>query len=302
MSKKTTEETSSDTKVNDTSSAQKKMCGVIMPIANTAGYELGHWKDVLNIIEDALKESEFEAKLVSERIDIGLIHEQIVTNIYENEIVICDVSSKNPNVMFELGMRLAFDKPTIIIKDELTNYSFDIGGILHLEYPSSLRHNKIENFKHDLRRHVEATYKRSKTENEYSPFLKSFGRNIIAKSITNSEISESQFIIDKLNKIEQKLRVDNNQIINNYGRVRTGKQLTSYSHFSAIDDKTKDRIFPYLLNFYPQDFLDDKVENGFPVTLLTELKNLIEKEFSIQLSEDMIFSLIVERINSTYDK
>ncbi|WP_353118770.1 hypothetical protein [Myroides odoratus] len=55
-----------------------------------------------------------------------------MNNIYNDEIVVCDVSSKNPNVMFELGLRLAFDKPTIIIKDEKTGYSFDTGVIEHL--------------------------------------------------------------------------------------------------------------------------------------------------------------------------
>jgi hypothetical protein len=33
---------------------------------------------------------------------------------------LCDVSGKNANVMFELGLRLAFDNPTIIIKDDKT--------------------------------------------------------------------------------------------------------------------------------------------------------------------------------------
>jgi len=40
-------------------------------------------------------------------------------------MIVCDISGRNPNVMFELGLRLAFDKPAIIIKDEITPYSFD---------------------------------------------------------------------------------------------------------------------------------------------------------------------------------
>ncbi len=55
-------------------------------------------------------------------------------------IVVCDISARNANVMFELGMRLAFDKPTVIIKDERTPYSFDISSIEHLDYPSDLRY------------------------------------------------------------------------------------------------------------------------------------------------------------------
>jgi hypothetical protein len=54
------------------------------------------------------------------------------------------VSGKNPNVMFELGIRLAFDKATIIIKDDKTDYSFDTSVIQHIPYPRDLRHNQIE--------------------------------------------------------------------------------------------------------------------------------------------------------------
>lgn len=40
--------------------------------------------------------------------------------------------------MFELGMRLTFDKPTIIIKDNTTDFIFDTGPIEHLQYPKDL--------------------------------------------------------------------------------------------------------------------------------------------------------------------
>jgi hypothetical protein len=74
----------------------RKKCGIIMPIAETEGYNRDHWKDVLTILLDAVKETEFEPRLVSDDVAIGLIHDRIVTNIYNDEIVICDVSSKTP--------------------------------------------------------------------------------------------------------------------------------------------------------------------------------------------------------------
>ena len=76
---------------------------------------------------------------------------EIIQNLYENPGLVCDVSGKNPNVMFELGLRLAFDKPTIIVKDNKTSYSFDTSAIEHLEYPRDLRFSKIVEFKKTLR-------------------------------------------------------------------------------------------------------------------------------------------------------
>ena len=61
------------------------------------------------------------------------------------------ISSYNPNVMLELGVRLAFNKPTIIIKDEQTKYIFDIGLIRTLEYDSAFMYEKVIKFHENLK-------------------------------------------------------------------------------------------------------------------------------------------------------
>lgn len=191
---------------------QAKKCGIIMPIADNVGYPLGHWRDVLAIIEEAFEGTEFEPNLVSKKDSIGLIHESIVTNIYSNEIVVCDVSTKNPNVMFELGMRLAFDKPVIIIKDEKTDYSFDTGLIEHLNYPSSLRFQDIVLFKRDLLNRAKATYEAAKDPN-YSPYLKSFNKAIVPARIENIEVTDLQYLVDSVKNISSDVERLTNVII-----------------------------------------------------------------------------------------
>lgn len=197
-------------------------CGIIMPIAQHGDYPQDHWKDVLNILIEAINETEFEPSLVSDDPAIGLIHDRIVTNLYTNEIVICDVSSKNPNVMFELGLRLAFDKPTIIIKDELTGFSFDTGIIEHIPYPSSLRFSQIVHFKAELIKRIKATYETSISDTNYSPFLKSFGKRIVPAKIDGQEISESKYIIESLNGLQQEFRYLRNRVYTNENEIRHG--------------------------------------------------------------------------------
>jgi hypothetical protein len=187
-------------------SKPKPKCGIIMPIADHSEYPQGHWKDVLSIFIQAINETQFEPRLVSDDGAIGLIHERIVNNIYSNEIVICDVSSKNPNVMFELGLRLAFDKPTIIIKDEKTGYSFDTGVIEHLTYPSSLRFSQVIDFKQELIKRINATYAISKAEPNYSPFLKSFGKTIVPATIHQTEVPESKYILSMLESLSNDIK------------------------------------------------------------------------------------------------
>ncbi|MDP2893821.1 MAG: hypothetical protein Q8N78_05570 [Sulfurimonas sp.] len=122
------------------------ICGLIMPISEIDGCLPEHWEEVREIILETLEKTIFKPQLVSHSEDIGVIHKKIIENLYKNPVIICDVSGKNPNVMFELGLRLAFDKPTIIIKDYETNYSFDTSPIKHLEYPRDLNHSKIKKF------------------------------------------------------------------------------------------------------------------------------------------------------------
>lgn len=149
-------------------------CGIVMPISRIDGLEPEHWLEVLGILKDVAKTAGFESDLVSASEFAGVIQSRIVQNLYSNEIVIVDVSGKNPNVMFELGLRLAFDKATIVIIDDQTDISFDTGPIEHLIYPRDLRHGKIIAFKDQLLKKLKATYAKSK-EPDYSTFLKHFG-------------------------------------------------------------------------------------------------------------------------------
>jgi hypothetical protein len=91
------------------------LCGIVMPVSTCDGCTAEHWLEVQEILSEAIKAADFAPQLVSDADDVGIIQKRIIHNLYENPIVVCDVSGKNPNVMFELGLRLAFDKPTIII-------------------------------------------------------------------------------------------------------------------------------------------------------------------------------------------
>lgn len=159
----------------------KMICGIVMPISSIDGCNESHWADVLEIISEAIEDAGFDANLVSNADEVGIIHKRIIQNLYDNPIVVCDVSGKNPNVMFELGMRLAFDKPTIIIKDDRTSYSFDTSAIEHLEYPRDLRFSKITEFKDKLSQKIRATYEKSTADGNYTTFLKHFGEFTVAK-------------------------------------------------------------------------------------------------------------------------
>lgn len=229
----------SDIKDPDKKSATKK-CGLIMPISAIDGCGESHWDQVRAIIKEALADLDIAVELVSEADEVGVIQGRIIQNIYDNDIVVCDVSCKNPNVMFELGMRLAFDKPAVVIKDELTAYSFDTSPVEHLTYPRGLHYHQIQEFKVKLRAKVVATLQAS-TKPEHTSFLKHFGKFVVA-GIDQKPVGKEEYLLAKLDDLTREM-----------GRLRVEQQ-----EFSAAFMRPSARNFPLNSSIQsPEEFVID---------------------------------------------
>ena len=202
-------------KKNSNKAEKRKYCGIVMPISAIDGLTSDHWKEVLSIISESILLADFEPNLVSNGSDVGVIQKRIIQNLYNNPIVVCDVSAKNPNVMFELGLRLAFDKPTIIIKDDKTKYSFDTSPIEHLEYPRDLRFSSIVKFKEELSKKIQATYQASVDNPKYTTFLKHFGEYKIS-NLEETEITSEKYILESVNVLKQEIQSLRRETRSNY--------------------------------------------------------------------------------------
>lgn len=183
---------------------KKLNCGLIMPISAIDGCPAEHWLEVKSIITEAvasIPDPVFTVRLVSDADAIGVIQKRIVQNVYSSDVVVCDVSGKNPNVMFELGLRLAFDKAAVIVKDDKTDYSFDTSIIEHVQYPRDLRFQKVVDFKAILAQKVMATHKEASVNSEHSPFLKNFGDFRVA-SLSQTEVTPDKMILEMLSDLQ----------------------------------------------------------------------------------------------------
>jgi len=214
MSSKSIPKTEKVVDPKEATEAKELTCGIVMPIAAIDGCSEGHWSEVKKIIEEAVRDAGFNPRLVSDSEDIGTIQSRIVNNLYKDPVVVCDVSGKNPNVMFELGMRLAFDKAVILIKDDKTSYSFDTSCIEHLNYPRELRFHQIIDFKKKLAEKIKASYEKSITEANYSPYLKHFGEFTAAK-IESKELPQAEYIIENLRVLTKSVEDLKNSQFNN---------------------------------------------------------------------------------------
>jgi hypothetical protein len=183
-------------KPNKEESVSPPICGIIMPMSAADTLSKAHWEDVHAILRAALASVGFEARIVSTADEVSIIQKRIVSNLYADPIVVCDVSAGKPNVLFELGLRIAFDKPVVIIKDDKTPYNFDTAPVEHLEYPRDLRHGQIEVFKSELAKRVRATFEASQKDG-YKSFLQSFGPFSVAK-LDQKEVGPADYRLDQI--------------------------------------------------------------------------------------------------------
>lgn len=236
----------------------KPVCGIIMPISSIDGCSKEHWDEVQSIISEAICIAGYKPNLVSNAEDIGIIQNRIIQNIYNNDIVVCDVSGKNPNVMFELGMRLAFDKPAIIVIDDKTDYSFDTSPIEHLSYPRDLRYSAILSFKEQLASKIKATDEKAKSDPTYTTFLKNFGTFEIAHvekkegTINDLLLEKMDFITHRLYRLEDRLNItisDANTIDGIiFEKIQDfcSKEKIPIEHLKEGPSILRDKLFVYL--------------------------------------------------------
>lgn len=137
---------------------KEKNCFIIMPIADVDGYPQGHFKHVYeNIIAPACDLAGYKAQRADEVKASNLIHLDILNKLIEAPIAICDLSTRNPNVLFELGIRQAFDKPVVLIQEKGTPRIFDIAPLRYLEYSKEMKYHEVLRSQQELKESLQAT-------------------------------------------------------------------------------------------------------------------------------------------------
>ncbi len=112
-------------------------CFVIMPIGKKTTKEYEENMAVFkNIIEKAVLNSGFKIKCYHSELinDPGAIPAQIIKSLANDDIVIADLRRSNLNVIWELGVRHAFAKKSIMIYSQDTEAFFDTSSYRMARY------------------------------------------------------------------------------------------------------------------------------------------------------------------------
>ncbi len=164
-----------------------------MPISDCEPYPIGHFKRVYeHIIKPACIKSGFKPIRADDVLKTNFIAIDVIKLIVNSDMAICDLSSRNPNVFYELGIRQAFNLPVTLIKDSITERVFDIQGFRDIEYDENLRIDNVDKAINTLSETIANTYETK--GDEVNSLISLLG--IHPAKITNSvEISKDTEII-----------------------------------------------------------------------------------------------------------
>lgn len=132
---------------------------VIMPFSEKTGeYPKGYFDEVYNsLLVPAAVEAGLTAK-TAKRSGSDIIHSTIVSDIFNSQIVLADLTEHNPNVLFELGLAIAFKKRVVLIRAKGTPAIFDVDNLMRVyDYDRNLWKSTIERDVPNLSKHIQAS-------------------------------------------------------------------------------------------------------------------------------------------------
>ncbi len=131
-------------KKSDKEKTNEKRCFVMMPFSDQGDYPKGHFQKVY---EQIFMPAIIKAGYRPYRVDENTISDSIIDKIFEGvqncEMALCDLSNRNPNVLYELGLRQAYNKPVVLVKDEKTENIFDVSVISTVPYNSNRLYENV---------------------------------------------------------------------------------------------------------------------------------------------------------------
>jgi nucleoside 2-deoxyribosyltransferase len=95
-----------------------------------------------DVYKIGIKESCEAAGAYCERVDEQIFHERILDRIYNQiakaDVVIADMTGRNPNVFYEVGYAHALGKTTVLLTSKADDIPFDLKHFSHIVYGDSL--------------------------------------------------------------------------------------------------------------------------------------------------------------------
>jgi len=219
---------------NNNSEDKKDTCFVIMPF--------GSWFD--NYFTEIYKPAIINAGLEPKRADDIYRPSTIVQDIWNytqsEKIVLADLTGKNANVFYELGLAHALAKPAILVTNSMDDVPFDLRALRVIEY------NKNDcNWGNVLKEKIEKSIKET-ISSPLNSVLPAF-LNIDVSEKTEITINEKDFLELKrdLELMRNELRHSSNRSENRLPSCEAKDMIKRYLDQGLPKESIVDRMFRY---------------------------------------------------------
>ena len=184
-----------------------------MPISDQGDYENGHFSKVYDqIFKPAIEDAGYEPYRVDENKICDSIIKKIFDAIINCPMALCDLSNRNPNVLYELGLRQAYDKPVVLVQDEKTERIFDVSGINTVGYNSTRLYEHVVEARENITEAIRST--REGKENSIIKVVKAGIADLPTGELTKED--KVEFMLNSIMKDVQDLKhKDQNNVFSN---------------------------------------------------------------------------------------
>lgn len=234
-------------------------CFIIMPISDPPNYEQGHFKKIYeDIFIPACELADYKPIRADDVNASSLIHLDILKKLLESKMAICDLSSLNPNVLFELGIRQAFDKPTVLVQEKGTPSIFDIAPLKYCEYRKNHNYREVIEDQKKLAKYLKDTKKdllEGKIVNSIVSLL-SVGKPTVRQDTSNQTDLLYNYMISEINQLKNEfMKMSSGQVYSSgdsYGKILSSleqlREMISSGTPNTVFNKNYSELYSHILN------------------------------------------------------
>lgn len=199
----------------------KKICFVVMGFGKKKDPETNRTIDLdqtyQQIIRPAIEASGLECVRADEITETGIIDRSMYALLYRADVVIADISTYNPNAIYELGVRHALKKhSTIIIKEGDCKFPFDLNHNRILSYEhlgDEISYNEAKRCQEELQKLITTIVVEPKVDSPLYIYIPQTSTPIISDETLAEIIGEQKAIensIFRLTELAKQHMIDNN--------------------------------------------------------------------------------------------
>lgn len=278
---------------------EKKVCFVITPIGDNNSDIRRHIEGIIDqAIEPALGKK-YDIVVAHRKYEIGSINDRVIKSVFESDLVIANLTSINPNVMYELAIRYSFGKPAIVIAEAGTKLPFDVideNTIFYINDPAGA--NDLKQAIIEYEKNINFDKK------EYGPVYKVIKRiplyNEVESGTPVSNDKALQYVIERLDSLEKNINLKAQLTSDNFLDQNGNRRVSIiFNQDKKFTDKETDEILDIFLKYDIREFYTRNVENIFEVKFDSQEKNLMRivedvNDF-VNMKENLRYRVSLER-------